>query len=514
MLPDPFAGRRPPRRWQRECYPAAMDAIRSRRRGVVHACTGSGKTELQLAVLRTVLATLRDGWAVLVTVPSEALVRQTTKAAASLFGAGVVGMFYGKRKQPGARIVVACQDSLERLADAWAVAGTRCALWMSDECHEFSSDALRAVIDERIQPVTRIGLTATPFRSCEAEALKGWEDIVYRYTIHEAQADGVLVPMVCHVGREETLRDGEEVDGIEATIAMIRKHDPIGPGLVSAHSVDEAERVALAMTEAGIPALHVASKMPAKMKDERIAALLRGDIRAIVHVDLLTTGVDIPSLRWICMQRRRVSAVSIVQEVGRGLRTCEPDQWGPKTELVLLLPHATAVYDAVRRPAALGEGLTMLDLEEAAEREASGTPGERIAPLAVSIGDVDAWVAALVSTVRAAGIEVTTPEGGWRRYAPTPSRFEVLADLVGAGVRSPVRYLPAPARKAIRDVVAVPECVSAGACADLVAVLLALRTQAGRHYREHAHLEEKRRYWKGIAEVPEPPATGKTRRAA
>ena len=505
---DPWSGYTdPPRAWQAEAYPLAMQALRARDAGVLAVCTGAGKTRLQIAVLRTVLATLRPGWAILVTVPRQALVEQTYAEAVRVLGRGVVGRYYGRRREPSARIVIACHDSLDRLVDAWTVAGTRCALWMADECHRANAPVVQAAV-AALQPWARIGLTATPYTRIEGEGLVGWSRLVYRYPVDRAIDDGVLVPWRPVVWR------GDDLEPVETLVAMIRDHAPPGPGLVSAPSKDEAAAVADDLTRAGIPAASIDSTMTADERRVRLGRLLAGHVRCLVHVDLLTEGVDLPALRWLAMHRARGSAVAIVQEVGRVLRVLRaPDAWGEKREAVVLLPHLTPVLGSLARDPDLTPVAAIRGLREAAEREASGDPGEVVSPLAVSVGDVDGWISRVVEHVRGAGVEVRGRDPGpWRAWAPTSEQVRVLRELVDAGHRTPLRYLPGPHRDAVRAVVRYPEVLTAGTVSDLIAVLLGLRRHAGEHYRAHAE------WWRGLvhADLGDAPEieTPRRRRAA
>ena len=495
----------PPRAWQAEAYPLAMQALRAKERGVLAVCTGAGKTRLQVAVLRTVLATLRPGWRILVTVPRQALVEQTHAEAQRVLGRGVVGRFYGRRKEANAPIVIACHDSLDRLVEAWTMAGYRCALWMADECHRSNAPIVQAAI-EALQPWARIGLTATPFTRVEGEGLIGWERLVYRYPVDRAIEDGVLVPW------RPVLWRGGELDPVEMLVQMIREHAPVGPGLVSAPSKDEAAALADDLTRAGIPAASIDSTMPQEERRVRLGRLLAGHVRCLVHVDLLTEGVDLPSLRWLAMYRARQSAVAIVQEVGRVLRTLRaPDAWGEKREAVVLLPHLTAVLGSLARDPDLTPVAQIRALREAAERETQ-PPGDTVSPLAVSVGDVDGWIGRLLERVRGEGVEVQTRDPGpWRAWAPTAEQVRVLRDLVDSGHKTPLRYLPGPHRDAVRAVVRYPEVLTAGTVSDLLAVLLGLRRRAGLHYREHGD------WWRGLTKVElgeAPEIETKRRRAA
>ena len=498
---DPWAGDpRPPRRWQTECYPLAMAAIRGKERGVVQACTGAGKTRLQIAILRTAAATLRDGWRLVVTVPKVSLVEQTGRDVAAALGS--VSLYYTRRKEVAAPVVVCCIDSLDTLLTDLEVRGLRVALWMADECHRGNTAAVRATV-ERMQPVTRIGLTATPYTRVVGEALIGWDRLVYGYTIDQAAKDGVLVDY------RPVLWDGppqEDAAAVDATLSMIRRFAPPGPGIVSAPSCAEADALAEALRAEGIPAEAIHTKVPggAKARARLIERLRVGDLRCLVHVDLLTEGVDLPWLLWLAMHRPRGSAVAIVQEVGRVLRS-HPG----KTEAVVLLPHLTPVARSIGRDAELAA--TAEDrarvLREAVERELQDldTP----LPLAVSVGDVDGWIAALLQRCAVDGITIPASQVVQRAMAPTSEQVRILGELA-VGHSSPIRYLESTQRDPLRAAIQHPEVLTRGAASDLIALCTALRRRAGEVKRSTGE------WWKGLRGEgwPEAPALGKPKRAA
>lgn len=504
---DPFAGYNlPPRRWQSECYPIAMAAIRAREKGVIHACTGAGKTRLQVAILKTIIATLQPKYRIIVTVPKLKLLKQTVKDARKVLGRGSVAPWYGVHKHD-AQIIVCCQDSMESLLDMLDMHGLKVAIWMADECHRANSEAFRDLVENRMRPITRIGLSATPFPRLESEALAGWERVVYSYPIDDAIEEGVLVPPVT------VLWDGpDEYDAVLAMIQMIHTRAPPGPGIVSAKDKKVAREVAEALTLAGIPATEIHSGHSDKEQERKIAALLRGEYRCLVHVDLLTEGVDIPSIRWIGMLKTRGSHVAILQEGGRGLRVLNaPDRWGPKTECVFLMHIITQFARAKLREAALTldpvERVRKLMEYEAREVDPDA---EYIMPTAQTVGDITGWLAGLLQAVEASGVTMPDPstaEGPWRTWGASRRQVETLRDLMDDGRKAPTKYMPSEHRDAIKLIVSMPELLNAGGASDLLSILIGLRRAGGIYAGQHKDaVRVGDRFWKGLHfGLPNPP---------
>jgi hypothetical protein len=497
MWPDP------PREWQVRAYETLIPMVRGRRCVMAQACTGAGKTRFQLAVIANVLATLRPGWVIVVSVPKQSLVEQTYEAARAVLPSGSVGRWYGNRKDPS-RVTVVCHASAGSFVDYLGSQSQRIAFWMADEAHRADGDVLVEVI-QRANPYTRLGLTATPFPPTGSAALRGWEEIAFRYTLDEAVRDGVLVPF------RFVQFDRSNEDANEAVIEMIHRDAPPGPGLVSATDIVDAEWYAGQLSDNGIPAVAVHSKLRKGEEAKRIAALLRGEYRAMVHVDLLTEGRDIPGLRWLAARRPRGSAIAIAQEAGRISRVCRDDDptvaWaGPKTEAVILMPRYVPVLESVMQVGEVTPELTAERLQAAAEREAAGPPREVVLPLTEAVGAFVGFLQALLAQAAEEGIRLEpdpeqTPEFMWRARAPTRMQFALLEDLERDPRKGAVKYLPKSGREVVREVLKRPGILTCGEVQDLLRLLRGVRSYAVKYAEQRHYLPVERRFWRGMQEA-------------
>jgi len=506
----------PPRRWQEEALDTLYPLVRQRKRVVLQAATGTGKTRLQLAMLEKIRTTLNPGWILLNTVPKQDLVEQTVREARKVLGAHLVGAWYGKKKELRP-IVVCCHDSMGTLADRLDADGRKVAFWLADEGHKADTEEVLSAI-ERLNPVTRLMVTATPFKTVDTDALRGWDAIGFRHTIDTAMERGDLVGWRFVNG----YGDGT-VDVNVATVQMIRDHAPAGPGLVTATDCADADWFAEVLRANGITAEAIHTKVRADERKAILARHARGQTRVLVHVDLLTEGVDMPYLRWLAFRAAINSSVRITQQAGRGLRTCAPDQWGHKREFVILLPRFVPVLAAAGTRANLSPSTTARELREAAERELADVPNETSLGCAVAAVEVSSWVERLVLHARAHQVE---PEAarvdpadirqGWRTRAPTDRQLQELAQLEALGHKSPFRYLPGAHRDVARAVVQWPETLTAGTASDLLGLLYALRRRAAAHVQAHAHLPVNAgKFWNGLPALDgEPPAVKAPRKKA
>ena len=512
--------------WQRrahaEIMPILTAQIPQRERVVMQAATGAGKTWAQMVILADLLHRIDTGRAAararsfrfLLSVPRVALVEQMAAEARVMLarfgmpGLPAVGEWYTERNTDG-RVIIVCHDSLDTLEAHLGAAGLVVAFWMFDEAHRANSDAILA-IRERIAPKVVLGVTATPFGRDHTIQLRGWDRVAFAYPIHEATADGVLVPYRCVMPtpEEEALDDTNA-----AVISMIRRAAPPGPGVVSAESIDDAEWYAGVLTENGIPATVIHSKLAKSIRLARIAALLRGEYRAIVHVDLLTEGVDIRGLRWLAERRHRKSAVAIVQAAGRILRVIrpgDPTEWaGPKVEAVIMLPHPTKLDRSIHAKARLHPEMTAALYDAAAKKELNGEDKatKPALPPAEAAVMVSTWLRALPDAVAARGVSVPAPylfidRPGTEDGAPTALQIQQLTEMIENRRRCPLRHLPTDHRKLLFAVLTRTEHLTRG---DVVAILRAgvgLKRYAGKWAADHRHLGAPACFWTGLDSIP------------
>jgi hypothetical protein len=445
------------RRWQAEALPLALEVVQRQAgdRRVIQACTGAGKSRLIAEIVR------QTRGEVVITCPTEALVSQLS---ATLADSGAdVGEFYGRRHQIGRRCTIVCVPSFPRYVAERRESGRSApALWIADEVHRGLSGPFVAAAAEALAPGARLGFTATPWRT--GAPIDGWDSpLLYRYGLPDALGDGVIVPARVVPWR------GDEVGVDSAIVAMLDAERPEGAGIVSAETIADALDYAAYLSARGWPAEAVSGSMP---RADVAAALERarlGEIRAIVHVQLLTEGVDLPWLRWAALRRSR-SPLGLVQEVGRVLRTA-----CGKASAIVFDPLGLAPLHAFATPEALGA------LEAEAAEEAAKTAGPeaaallRLEALAVAAQAADEWAAELVAAALAIGLDVRPVRyvGADRQLPATSAQRARLARL-GETSRGPISRLPETARKAARELAKAPDLLPRGAAADLIAVLAAV----------------------------------------
>lgn len=451
---EPWVGSvQEPRGWQREALVEQLACIRRGGRPLVSAATGTGKAKELAELVRCSL--VGDGQ-IVVAVPSERLVKQLSETIAERVGSNLVGQFYGKRKAPNCRVVVACNPSLPALASQFVANSSRPLMLISDEAHRSETDSLLQFVDA-CDPRVIAGMTATPFRT-DKRPLSIFSEVVYRYPMDRAIADGVLVPFA-PAWWDGTGFDARDVDGIVES--MIR--DAQGPGFVTALTIKDAEAYAERLSANGFPSLAVHSMMPTAEVDARVARLLAGELRCLVQVSLLSEGIDIPPIAWIALRAVMGSPVRLLQLLGRALRTSPGKEravfYDPNDLLGAIgLSHADSVgkQAAALEAAATGE----------ARARGEGAPADRVAP-AVAVSQLRQWARLGVLALAEAGFgkpdaRPAAARAGWA----SPRMVGQVQHLAQA-----CRWLPPEIRPVVEAAINKGDGLTVGEARDLIDLL-------------------------------------------
>ena len=440
-----------PRRWQAEALPLTLDAIRSKRRSVVSAVMGAGKSVL----IAEICASGRGR--VVVTCPTVALVDQLSDTLRARLG-DEVGRYYTHAKEHDRRVTVCCLPSLPQLVEReqWAPP----ALWIADEAHKTEA---QTVIDAhaRLKPGAAIGFTATPFRADEKAALSLWDEVAYRYTAANAFADGVLVrPEIRHW-------QGAEVPVDDAALSMMRACD--GPGLANAIDIADADAFAEYLCAHGLLATSIHSRLSRQEQAQRIDALRQGRVKCLVHVNMLSEGIDLPWLRWLCMRRPVGSRVRFCQEVGRVLRSSPG-----KDRAVLLDLHDLFGQFGLSYEAALGEGLRVANAAKPEAEAEAELCADKEVPMIKAVEHWRRYLRLLVTgLVEVGAVEVSVAGGGWRKREASPRQVDATAKATAGLARD--TSTPLLHRKALTRIAENAALLNRGECSDLLTIGFCLR---------------------------------------
>lgn len=345
-VPRPAGGEfMPLLREQRESQISIIyDAIHARG-GVVNAATGSGKTEIMLALakyysLRTVVA-----------MPSDAsLLRQTADRFRAVFP-GEVGQCGGGKADHRKRITVAMAGALvaadsEQGVDPHAMQCLKTAqLLFVDEAHHTRAPGLYRLCT-LCEARYRYAMSATlvtvgdPVLEMRAQALFG--DVIQVYRLLDAVREGVVaVPVVIQlptVIRRHKTGDRPQVLDMAYKAAYARKisgntdrnQDIVAAvgklwetrrrTLVIVKELAHGEQLRTMLADAGLecPWVSGSTKVDERIKHQR--RLAAGTIPALVASTIFDEGKDVPEIDAVVLGVGEYSPIGLLQRIGRGSR--------------------------------------------------------------------------------------------------------------------------------------------------------------------------------------------------
>ncbi len=452
-----------PRRWQSEALPLIVDAIRRGEQPVISATMGAGKSVAMSALLRLALRKVGSDGVLVVTAPTEKLVKQLSATVAKVCGKKNVGVYYGKKKQPKRRIIVSCNPSLLNLTTELAAQGRRCKLLVVDECHRSEAAQIKDVVPI-LKPASLVGFTATPFRSATSESLSLYSDIVYRYTWEDGKRDGVLVDM-----REVWDHDASRHETLDhQCLTLIRECGATGPGIISAIDIADAEKYAEWLSGQGFAAEAIHSKLSTVDQEDRILRLQHGQLRALVHVSMLSEGIDFPWLRWLCLRRPVGSRTRLVQEVGRGGRADEGKEF-----FWCIDPHNLLGSIGMHHKPSVGDLMDQVAEEEESRSRSEDSDGSRYKgplPTGVTVDLSTQWSQRFWFSMLEAGLaDPGINDGHWRTFPPNDRQLNAVEKMG----RAFARYLPDEHKKVVLAMSRrhVAEQLTRGTVSDLISIL-------------------------------------------
>lgn len=421
------------RRWQAEALPLAIESVKKGERSVIHAVMGAGKSVLIAEVLRA--CPPPDGWKHVVTAPKQSLVRQLCDVIDN------ATPFFADAKDTSGDVIVTCNPSAPSLPPM------KVALWIADEAH-------RAV---DVPSYAALGFTATPY-----PVPGGFDRLIYSYNAQDAIQDGVVVPPDVRHWKGKP----KSVD--EIILSMIKRHTK-GPGLVNAATIRDAEDYAAFLTDNGVEAAAIHSQNKPHHY-QVLHHLEHGDLRCLVHVDLLTEGVNLPWLRWLGMRRPRTSRIAFCQEVGRVLRA-HP---GKSSAIILdpldLFNEFGLDYEAVIG----GTREEKTEVERVIETIDIPPPGEPM--YAVPLTELASYLRKAALELYAKGLaQRTIKSRGWRlEWVSSKQQGWVARN------KAILHSIPEPHRNILSRVIEANALFNRGDFADLITILKTTRSHGWR----------------------------------
>ncbi|MFA7245285.1 MAG: DEAD/DEAH box helicase, partial [Candidatus Magasanikbacteria bacterium] len=322
--------------------------------GYIELPTGTGKTVIFIEFLR-----ILDVPSIIV-VPTKDLVKQT-KARLKQFAKNLdVGAVYGKAKEYGSKVLVTTYDSLPKLLDHEKFDLDELGLAILDEVHESLSEKRSEVIERLKEKSIVIGFTATSEYSEDKNVANLLGEEIHEMSLPEAIESGALSACSAVVATTEVdiskvkIKSNGECDEEEldkainvkarnkavtelATITFVGKQKILFCGSVD-HCRELADRINKAGEVAEVVVGETQDKVEEKYKKMGFEegwkeAYEKRVIKAVLSVDLLTRGTDLPSAE-ICMNV--FPTASLVKATQRGGRVTRLDPNNPNKHAIVV----------------------------------------------------------------------------------------------------------------------------------------------------------------------------------
>lgn len=233
-------------------------------------------------------------------------------------------------------------------------------LLVIDEAHHVAAPSYRRVIDharERNPELAVFGVTATPNRGDRKGLRPVFSNVADQINLGELIQSGQLVPprtFVVDVGTQGALSsvkrtaddfDMAEVDAImnkapitEAVIRHWKEKAGDRRTVVFCSTVSHARNVVDAFQAADVPAVLVHGELPNCERKEALAKFAQSEAQVVVNVAVLTEGWDHPPADCVVLLRPSSFKSTLIQMIGRGLRTVDPNEYPgvTKTDCIVL----------------------------------------------------------------------------------------------------------------------------------------------------------------------------------
>lgn len=333
-----------PRPWQKKAL-ESLARVRSEgfRRALIAVATGLGKTWLaafdavwlggQLGRRPRVLVVAHRAE---ILIQAEATFRT---ALNSQWENTKVSWYLASTSDMGGDLVIASVQKLSRPEGLARLSSEKFDYAVIDEVHHAEAPSYRKVL-ARLQASFTVGLTATPERTDGVDVASLFDDVLaWQATIGNGIEEGSLVPFR-YVGLKDNIdfqqipwRSGRfDPDVLEEKVENSDRMERLWTAwnnetgsrtLVFCCSRRHALFSRDWLHRRGVRVAAVFSGEGGDPRGESLADFVEGKLEALCVVDLFNEGIDIPKVDRVVMLRPTESKIIFIQQLGRGLRSCE-----------------------------------------------------------------------------------------------------------------------------------------------------------------------------------------------
>lgn len=316
------------RPYQEELLEKTRELLRRGKKSILTVSpTGSGKTVMFATIARG--AATRNS-RVLILVHRREILEQTLK---SLYELGITsGQIASGRPQTTDLVQTAMVMSLTRRLQYVK----RPDLIIVDECHHCLGENSWGRVLQYWRDVPRLGYSATPERLDGRGLGETFDELILGPTVQELVDDGWLSYPVVYRPPEEVLQNYHVKRGdfdtkeqqqtmtrrkiVGDVIEHYRQHLDGLPVVCFCVSVDHSHIMAEQFKAAGYRAKAVWGNMPRLDRDRAIYGLADGSVQVVTSCDVISEGIDVPTMAGAILLRRTMSLAVYLQQAGRALR--------------------------------------------------------------------------------------------------------------------------------------------------------------------------------------------------
>ncbi len=317
--------------------------------GVIEIPTGGGKSLVQAMLLIRLLKGTGQTGVILCLTHVETLIRQNVAELLGLWAEAPVSISCASLKSKDLRgqIIFASIQTFRNQLDQ--MEGRTVDYVFIDEAHlvpDASASQYRTVLDHLEEANNNqkvLGLTATPMR-LKSGPIFGedgfFDERIMAVLVSTLTKEGYLCNITNKVDEDVQIdtKGLRSQGGDFAKIELEKRASDAMPEIIDqlvlaianrkkvlifTCSIAHAENTASLLSEKGIPTDYTHSQRDKEARDKAYSDFRDGRIKALVNVDMLTTGVNIPDIDVICMLRPTKSECLYRQMVGRGMRIAE-----------------------------------------------------------------------------------------------------------------------------------------------------------------------------------------------
>ena len=311
---------------------------------LIVAATGTGKTVVAALDYRRLQLTGERARLLFIAHRSEILEQSQTIFRHSL-NDGAFGEVWVAGKRPTRWEHVFASIQSITAADLPSLDPKRFDIVIVDEFHHAAARTYEALLNH-VRPKFLLGLTATPERTDGLDIMRWFEGrVAVELRLWDALEQGLLSPFhyfgihdqhdlsgvtwrrgigydlneLSELYTESQSWIARVIGAVEDKVADPKRMRALGFCV----SIKHAEFMARQFQKAGISAHAITSETSSIEREEKLAALRRGEAQILFTVDLFNEGIDIPAIDVVLMLRPTDSATVFLQQLGRGLRRTE-----------------------------------------------------------------------------------------------------------------------------------------------------------------------------------------------